>query len=621
MQHTHIGLALLAGLFLGAQGRGQGQELGDPQPNFVWVVSEDNSVHSMGLFVEGGATAPAIEELAGDGIVFERAFSGSPVCSVARTSLMSGCLGPRIGAQFHRKLKPVGMPEGLRVFPQYLREAGYFTSNRHKTDFNVITTGDEWDESSKRASWRNRPEEGTPFFHMQSFSHSHEGRLHFPLKQTQGDTRVSTVTDTESVNLPPYLPDTDLQRYTLARQLDCIQRVDQEIGKVIEQLREDGLLEDTFVFYFGDHGGVLPRSKGYLYETGLHVPLVVRIPENYQHLVHLDPGTRTRGFVRFVDLGATVLELAGLEAPHGTDGAAFLGPDIRAEDLEKRKECLGYADRFDEKYDLCRSLRQGRYKYIRNFEAHYPHGLQNNYRYRMLAYRQWREMHHRNELDATRSRFFHPKAAEELYDLESDPYEVHNLAEDPTQQERLQAMRARLTARLKALADLSFFTEAHLLQAAGEHPAAYGQSQAARIATLIDAANLCLDGSGAQAPHLTAALESPDDWVRYWALTACATYGAEAGKLEDLARANLNHSNLAVRIRAAEFLAIATDFDARKTLATILRESDSVPLTLMALGSVVFLRDGGPGQVLTMDRAQIPARDPQIERRLDYLGW
>ena len=247
------------------------------RPNIVWIVSEDNSKHYLKMFDENGAETPNIEALAEEGITFTRAFSNSPVCSVARTTLATGCYAPRIGAQFHRRSELARLPDGLSVFHTYLREAGYFTSNNSKEDYNVEPTKGSWDESSKKASWRNRSAPEQPFFHMESHAQSHESSLHFGEESYQTEP---TTHNPDDVTLPPYFPDTPLFRYTYARYLDNIQTIDGIVGKTVAQLKEDGVYDDTIIFYFGDHGGVLPRGKGYLQETGLHVPLVVRVPKN-----------------------------------------------------------------------------------------------------------------------------------------------------------------------------------------------------------------------------------------------------------------------------------------------------------------------------------------------------
>ena len=412
------------------------------------------------------------------------------------------------------------------MFPAYLRAAGYYTTNNAKEDYNAAKTSDVWDDSSKRASWKNRANTATPFFHVQSIPLSHESSLHF----AASDLKQKTVTDPASVELQPYFPDTPILRYTRARYHDRIMDVDQVVGEILNELTAAGQLENTFVFYFGDHGGVLPRSKGYLYESGLHVPLVIRVPENYKQLVGRELASRSEGFVEFVDFGPTTLALAGLEPPAGIDGKPFLGSRAMAAQVDARNETFGYADRFDEKYDLVRSLRQGNWKYIRNFEPFLPDGLQNNYRYKALAYQQWRQLHRAGKLNAIQSQFFEPKPVEALYDLDADPHEIENLAGKPEYADRLLRLRGRLNQRLKAMPDLSFIPEAVLIDQMAD-PVAFGHQNRAAIAALIDTANLALLPFADAKAKLMAGLDQEDPWIRYWAIVAAASFGPQASSL------------------------------------------------------------------------------------------
>ncbi|MGB7327180.1 MAG: sulfatase, partial [Rubripirellula sp.] len=294
------------------------------RPNVVWIMSEDNSAEYLRHFDASGAPAPHIEALAKHGITFDRAFSNAPVCSVARTTLITSCYGPRIGTQFHRRSHLAAMPESVRMFPAYLREAGYYTTNHSKEDYNAADRDADtvWSDSSNRASWKNRPAKTTPFFHVETTGVSHESRLHFPESHVQSKP---TTTDPDSIKLQPYFPDTPLFRYTRARYHDRMMEVDEHVGKIVADLKQAGELENTFIFYFGDHGGVLPRSKGYVYESGLRVPLVVRVPEQFKSATSRSLGDRTNGFVEFVDFGPTVLSLAGIPTPANVDGKPFMG--------------------------------------------------------------------------------------------------------------------------------------------------------------------------------------------------------------------------------------------------------------------------------------------------------
>lgn len=591
------------------------------RPNFVWLISEDNSKHYLRLFDEQGAATPHIEALAKHGLVFAHAFSNSPVCSVARTTLITGCYAPRIGTQYHRRTVTVPMPAGLRMFPAYLRDVGYYTTNNKKKDYNAVEGSGVWDASSGQATWRNR-RAGQPFFHKQSFGTSHESSLHFSAAKMKNEP---TQTDRNAVFIAPYHPDTPTFRYTYARYHDRIRQVDEQIGKVVEQLSADGLLEDTFIFYFGDHGGVLPRGKGYAYESGLHIPLVVRIPENWQHLVAAAPGTRVKGFVSFIDFGPTLLHLAGVEVPDGVDGRPFLGAGISLADVDKRDEAFGYADRFDEKYDFVRTLRKGKFKYVRSYQPFNFDGLQNNYRYKMLAYREWRDLYRADKLTAVQRQFFERRAAEALYNLADDPYETQNLARDPRYAEVTTDLRNRLATQVKSMPDLSFYPESYLVQDAFDNPVVFGQDHKDDIARLADIADLSLAPFSEAQAQIERGLNADDPWQRYWALITCSSHGEAAtsftGKATELAA---NDPQLLVRVRAAEFLGLISAADPRPTIMDCLTRTDSATEANLILNTLVLLRDGMPGYEfeITRDHMQGFQTDSTgyVDRRLEYLG-
>ncbi|NLT71151.1 MAG: sulfatase-like hydrolase/transferase [Verrucomicrobiaceae bacterium] len=558
------------------------------RPNIVWIVSEDNSKHYLKLFDEHGTATPHIEALAAEGITFTRAFSHAPVCSVARSTLATGCYAPRLGLQFHRGITPASLPTGLRPLSEQLRAAGYYTSNRSKEDYNFAKSPATWDDSSKNGHWRNRPDPAMPFFHMQSHSQSHESSLHFDRSLTETE---KTDHDPAAVTLPPYFPDTPLFRYTYARYLDRIRLIDDIVGETIAKLREDGLLEDTFVFYFGDHGGVLPRSKGYLYEGGLHVPLVVRVPEKWKHLVDLERGSEQPGFVGFIDFAPTVLHLAGLAVPGEMDGRPFLGAGISRDEVARRNTTLGHSDRFDEKYELVRSLRVGDWKYLRHYQPHYPDALQNNYRYRMAAYREWRDLYDEGRLGSDQRQFFEAKSPERLFDLRNDPHELANLAADPAHRAKLLEMRAALRKKLKSLPDLGFIPENILVREAMDDPVGYGKARAVEIAALIDTADLMLHPFAESEAALREALDSDGAWIRYWAAAVCAAYGEDAAELAEPVRDLLDDPDPMVRVRAVEFLALLGEIDPRGPLVAITNGTDDPVEKLIALQSAAFFHN------------------------------
>ena len=584
------------------------------RPNVVFLVSEDNSIHYLKHYGARFGSMPNIEKMAEEGLTFNHAFSNAPVCSVARSTLATGILAPRGGFQYHRKS---ALAKGVKPWTALLRKAGYYCANNSKTDYNFATAkGEAWNESSRKASWRKRPEKKAPFFYMQSFAVCHESSLHFPAKLMQSE---KTKTPVDQVTLHPYHPDTPTFRYTHARYFDRMTVVDAQMGAVVEKLQADGLLEDTFVFYFGDHGGVLPRGKGYAYESGLHVPLVVRIPENFKHLADHSRGTRTDGFVSFIDFGPTVLNLAGLPVPDQMDGLAFLGKGTTAKELASRDEAFGYADRFDEKYDFVRTLRKGNWKYIRNYQGFYPDGLQNNYRYRMLAFAEWRELHKAGKLNAAQTQFFEARPAEQLFDLSKDPHEVSDVAKNPDNQTVLKEMRARMTEKVKAIHDLSFYPESHMVAKALGDGVAYGARHAKEINRLVDIADLGLMPFAKASKSLAKAMESENPWERYWACITASLFGDVAKPLVSNAKKLLSDDNLMVRVRAAEFLGSIKAVDPMPTIVGVLNESVSSQEVLLTFNTVVYLRDY-KGYDFDLSQIQLRAKPGESSRRIGYLS-
>ena len=586
------------------------------RPNFVFIVSEDNSIHYLRLYGNKLGITPNIERLADNGLTFNHAFSGAPVCSVARSTLATAMHAPRVGFQYHRKSALASLPPGVKPWSQVLRENGYYTTNNAKTDYNFnVNRKEVWDMSSNKATWRNRPNKAMPFFHMQSFADSHESRLHFPLKQMETPTKTSP----DDVMLQPYFPDTPIMRYTKARYYDRIRVIDSQVGKIVNQLKEDGILEDTFVFYFGDHGGVMPRSKGYAYESGLHVPLVVRIPENFKKLIDHKRGTRTNGFVSFIDFGPTLLNLASISVHKELDGQAFFGKGVSAADLANRDEVFGHADRFDEKFDMVRTYRKGKWKYIRNYQSYYADGLQNNYRYRQLAYDNWRNLYRAERLNPVQRQFFERRSVEQLFNLEKDPHEVTNLAADPAQSKRLAEMRGLLKNKMKSINDLSFYPENRMVTTALNDGVAFGREHSKQISRLSDLADTALRPFSEVKQTLAGSLQSKGALRRYWALKVCSNFGEKAKSLAIAAMPLLNDKNLMVRVRAAEFLGSIKAVDPMPTLYGVVNNAETEQALMIAFNTIVYLRDQ-VGHKYDPEKVKLKFNKGEVYRRVQYLA-
>ena len=585
------------------------------RPNFLWIISEDNSKHHLKVYEAGGAAMPHVQALAKEGIIFENACSNGAVCSVARSTLLTGCYAPRIGAQFHRKQKEVPMPTGLEPFPSYLKQAGYFTSNKRKTDYNVsVDMGKIW---SSNKNWRAR-ESGQAFFHKQTLASSHESSVHFGLKAMKNASLAERANNTK---VPPHHPNTPLFQFTYASYQDKLEKLDQQIGEIIADLKDDRLYDDTIIFYFGDHGGVLPRSKGYVFETGIAPPLIIRIPPKWQHLSPWQAGTRTTDIVNFYDFGPSLLHAAEIPLPAGFDGKPFLGKDLDKQELKSRV-AYAYADRFDEKYDLVRSYRKGNFKYHRNFQPFIPDGLHNFYRYRQLAYQELRDLHQQEKLDEKQQQFFEAKPAEALYNLELDPFETNNLALDPKHANQLTQMREELSQHLKQQNDLSLYPEHILIRDAFQNPSAFGNQHHNQISALIDIAQLQLLPYAEAQEKLHTALESNDWLTRYWACITATSFGEQAAKLTAKVKALAEHDDaLMVRVRAAEFLArLGHHAKAKSSVEHAIRTStDPVELNLI-LNSAAMLFEWDPQHYQFAEAlANTRTSSMLIQERIEYL--
>ena len=593
----------------------------DEKPNIVWLVTEDNSIHYMNLYTKGAAEMPAISALANQGVVFDNAFSNAPVCSVARSTIITGAYAPRIGTQYHRKMSQVKLPDNIKPFPIYLKQAGYYVTNNAKEDYNFIKEEKIWDESSLKATYKNR-KDGQPFFHVQNFHNTHEGKLHFNEKQL---SEALDLNNLDSIKPFPYHPDTPTFRYTQSLLHNHHKDVDKEIGKFIENLEKEGLMENTIIFYYGDHGGVLPRSKGYLYESGLNVPMVVRVPEKWKKLSPFKGGTRTSSFIDFVDLVPTVLSLAGIKIPEGIDGTPFMGKGLKKSQIEKQDTTFGYADRFDEKYDLVRSVRKGKYKYIRNYQPFNVDGLYNYYRYKMLAYKEWYKLFQEEKLNEVQSHFFNARSPETLYDIEKDPHEINNLAQNDQYKETLINLREILNNHVVSQADLSFFPEPYFLENGLENAVSFGQENKNLIEKLITIADLSLQPYNEVSSKIKEALNNTNPWIRYWGLIVCSSFGLESKEhLNKIKSIFENDSENLVKIRAAEYLLLNDlKIDASK-INDLLKNANSEAEANLMLNTLALIKTKNPDYKLELNKSVYPDKwfekeNGLVNRRINYL--
>lgn len=445
------------------------------KPNILWISVEDISP-MLKAYGNNCIETPNIDWLAAGGITFTNAFSTAGVCAPSRSSIITGMYPVSIGSHNMRtgphyayrepeaetyksyiRLKDVrgnNVPEYaavpppyVKVFTEYLRANGYFTTNAAKTDYQFNCPLTAWDEVGKNAHYKNRAA-GQPFFSVFNFEITHESRIF--LKKND-----PMLADINRVKIPKYFPDLPVVRNDVARAYSNIIELDQQIGKLLAELKAEGLLEETIIFFWSDHGGPLLRQKRAVGNSGLRVPLIVRFPDGTM------AGTKVEDIVSLMDLGPTVLSLAGINPPSHMHGQAFLGP---FKSQTPRLYAFGAADRFDEAADMSRSAMDGRFVYIRNFHPELPLIYRNAYREQIDMTRTLIEMDQQGQLTGDAAYIFmKTKAQEELYDLATDPDEVHNLALLPAYQDKLKEMRAALSGWQLEVKDLGFIPEAELV--------------------------------------------------------------------------------------------------------------------------------------------------------------
>lgn len=431
-------------------------------PNILWITAEDMSP-VLGCYGEKDAVTPHIDQLAQESIKFTNAFASAPVCSPSRSCLIQGALPPSMGTQHMRSGFP--LPATFTGFPARLKKEGYYNTNNVKTDYNsgnyqqIIEKS--WDESSANAHWRKRAKKEMPFFSVFNLMTSHQSRsMVWPYEKfknvIQSKIPKEHIHNPQKITLSPYYPDTPIVRKTVARFHDCVTAMDQEVGDILKQLKEDGLAENTIVFFFSDHGSGMPRHKRALLDSGMHVPLLVRFPAKWQHLAMAKPGQTTDRLVSFVDFGPTVLNLTGTTILKRMQGKPFLGPDP----AKKRKYVYGHRDRVDEVRDFARSVRDEKYLYIRNYLPHLGYNQPTAWPDIGEIRHEFYKLARSGKMTPAQQHFAGPRRPiEELYDCRKDPRNLQNLAGSPKHQKILERMRKEHLRYAKEIRDWGFVPE------------------------------------------------------------------------------------------------------------------------------------------------------------------
>ncbi|NLT77152.1 MAG: sulfatase-like hydrolase/transferase [Planctomycetes bacterium] len=571
------------------------------QPNILWITCEDTSPH-LGCYGDPQAMTPNLDKLASEGTIYTKAFVTAPVCSPVRSCLITGVYATSLGSQHLRSTVPP--PASIQPFPKLLRAAGYYCSNNEKEDYNFKDTT-IWDESSGAAHWRNR-RPGQPFFSVFNFVSTHQGQINGSDDEFFAKYRSKLAPDErhdpETLVLPPYYPETPMVRNIWARYYDLITFMDKQVGDLLAQLDADGLADDTIVFFFADHGLGLPRFKRTLYDSGLHVPLIVRVPARYRSLAPASPGGRIDRLVSTVDLPPTVLTLAGQAVPEHMQGRPFLGPQT----APPRDYVYSASSRVDEAYEMSRCVRDKRYKYIRHFMPHLPYIQPSTFCDQAEIMQELRRIAASGSLTgAQRPLWESTKPVEELYDTQTDPHEMENLADAPAYQATLNRLRKELRNWMLQTKDVGLLPEAEMhIRAAGStpyemarRPDRYPQSRILASAMQV--------GAGPQAlPALKTSLTDPDSAVRYWAVVALEALGVEAVPALDAMENALDDPSPNVRFVAAGVLCRLGRGERALPVLTAGLNDPRETVVLHAARTLELLGDKARPAVESMERAR-----------------
>ena len=509
------------------------------RPNILWLSAEDISPH-LGCYGDPHAITPHLDQLAKEGTRYTHAFTSAGVCAPCRSGIITGMYQTTLGT--HHMRCRAQLPVSIRPFTQSLREAGYYCTNNSKTDYQFSAPKDTWDQSSGKAHWRGR-KKGQPFFAVFNFTGCHESGI-----ASEGKYKSVTQTLPENhrqnagkLSLPPYYPDTNVVREDWKRNYELISAMDAWAGQLIAQLKEDGLYDDTIIFFWSDHGVGLPRAKRWLYDSGTRVPLIVRVPGG-------QPAVNGR-LARSLEFGPPVVQLAGVSVPKHVQGRSFIHD-------APREFVYGARDRMDERYDIIRSVRGPRYRYIRNYEPLKPYYQYMNTPEKGVTMKEIRRVHAAGNMPEAAALFMAPfKPAEELYDLEKDPHEIRNLAGQPEHIERLKRMREIHLQWVRDTGDLGLLPEAEIEIREKTVGARYQILQGKNKLNAELGRVAALASSGVHAlPELLQALRHSDAAVRYWGATGVGNIGKPVAYTKPAMIEALKDSSPSVRIAVARAL-------------------------------------------------------------------
>lgn len=518
------------------------------RPNILWITSEDNGVSWVSCYGGTNAQTPAIDQLAKEGFRYTHCFDNAAVCAPTRSCWITGMYGISNGTQPMRSRNVIPHDQ-IKYYPDLLKKAGYHTSNPGKTDYNIGGRVDKecWDYAGGKGKtnygWRMR-KPGQPFFAVVNIGDSHESRAHGNVDKPSKDPA--------KMKLFSYHPDLPVIRKNYAKYATAVENMDRKVQDTLDALKKDGLDDSTIVIYNSDHGGVLARSKRFLYASGVHCPLVIRIPEKLKHLYPAErPGTTVDRIVSFVDMPKTWLSLAGAEIPDTFQGTIFLGEDSEAAPPYH----LGFRERADERLDNVRMIRDQRFAYHKNYMPFAPAGQHLAYLWKAPATPAWEKHHREGKTDEITGRFFRPRVSEELYDNDADFDNVHNLIDEAEHQQKIGELKKALREKQLLLFDSGLLPEKMRERRAAAHNVTIYEMvrdpKLYPLATYLDAADLALLRDKTNLATLVQWMSDEDDAIRWWGIVGLHLLGDEASSAVDVLERALDDESHEVRMMAA----------------------------------------------------------------------
>jgi arylsulfatase A-like enzyme len=592
-----------------------------PRPNILWLTWEDIGPH-LHCFGDDYSTTPFFDRLAKRGCVYTNTWASAPVCAPARTAIITGVCPTSTGAEHMRSM--TRMPAGWKMFPGYLRAAGYYCTNNGKEDYNLEKPEGTWDASlggnggggpysPADGHWRNR-KPGQPFFAVFNNMTTHESQIF------RSATNKNIVHDPAKARVPAFEPDVPEVRRDWAQYHDLLAAEDTQHQARLDELEQDGLTEETIIVVTSDHGCGMPRYKRFPYDSGLHVPMILVFPEKYKHLAPKDyvAGGKSDRLLGTIDLAPTMLSLAGLKPPAFHQGQSFAG----AFESAPRSYLHGFRGRMDERYDLMRSTRDKRYVYIRNYNPHKIYGQHLTYMWNLPSTQVWEQLYKDGKLKPPQTYFWQTKPPEELYDLEVDRDEVTNLAALAEHRSTLERFRKSHHAHELEVRDVGLLPEGEMhFRAKNSTPYEMGHDpKQYPVDRVLAAADLASSMRPATA-RLEKAMKDADSGVRYWGVMGILMRGAdEVTKARPALTECLRDPSPHVRIAAAEALGrFGMEEDVNAVVPVLIKLANSPEVgsyvAIHALNAIDTLgRKAAPWK---QEIAALPAIDPKSPARVN----